>query len=213
MKLDKNMRLFLLILSLFFLAGLAIIEGTDKQDTIEGYVISIQPNVSTGYSNLIVMDMAGNEHDFNVPSVKLKDKGIILGDNVRVSIFRDADGNIIDDQIEINEISAETSEGTIKGEVTGVKNSAASGSSELTIKDADGKEHVVNVPLYQGEKLKPGDTVSIKVIGKAEGTIGSVSRTESPKGKTSEEAHSLPGISGLFASFAVLVSAIYRKQV
>jgi len=213
MKLEKSMILLMLILSLFFLAGLAVIEDTDKQEAFEGYVVGVQPDVSTGYSNITILDMTGTEHNFSVSSADLEGKGIMLGDNVRVSIFRDADGNITDNRIEINEISAETPEEIIEGEVTGVNNSAVTGSSELTINDADGNEHVVNVPLYQGENIKPGDNVSIKVVGKAEGTIGSVSKVGNPEESADEESHLLPGISGVFAAFTVLVSAICRKRV
>lgn len=213
MKLEKSIIFLLLMILLFFLAGLAAIESTSAQEKIEGYVVGLQPNVSTGYSNVMILDMAGTEHNFSVPSADLESKDIILGDYVRVSIFRDAGGNLTDNRIEINEISAEISGEIIEGEVTGVNNSDATGSSELTIKDADGNEHVVNVPLYQGENIKNGNNVSIKVVGKADGIIGSVSKVGSPEESTGKESQSLPGLRGVFAVFAVLVSAIYRRRI
>ncbi len=212
MKLNKSTVVLLLILSLTFLIGYSVTGNGDTQEKIEGYVVAVETDTSTGYSSIKVLDMAGTEHNITVSSVDLEEKGIRLGDNVKVSITRDANGSIKNEQTEINEASVGTSGEVIQGEVTNVNNSDPAGSSELTIKDNDGKEHVVNVPLYQGENLKPGDKVSIKVVGKAEGAIGSVSSVESPEENTGKESHSLPGISGMFAAFAVMVSVVYKRR-
>ncbi len=212
MKLNKSTVILLLILSLTFLIGFAVTENTDTHEKIEGYVVGVEPNTSAGYSSIKVLDMAGTEHNITVSSIDLEKKGIRLGDKVKVNITRDANGNIKSEQTEINEASIGTSGEVIQGEVTNVNNSDPAGSSELTVKDNDGKEHVVNVPLYQGENLKPGDKVSIKVVGKAERLIGSVSSVESPEENTDKESHSSPGISGVFAAFAVLISAVYKRR-
>jgi len=202
----------LLTLSLTFLIGFAVTENTDTHEKIEGYVVGVEPNTSAGYSSIKVLDMAGTEHTINVSSIDLEKKGIRLGDNVKVNVTRDVNGNIKSEQTEINKVSVETSGEIIQGEVMNVNNSDLAGSSEITVKDNDGKEHVVNVPLYQGENLKPGDKVSIKVVGKAEGPIGSVSSVESAEENTDKESHSSPGISGVFTAFAVLASVAYKRR-
>jgi DNA/RNA endonuclease YhcR with UshA esterase domain len=213
LKMEKSMIFMLLILLLLFLTGSAVIGNTSAQEKIEGYVVSVQPNISSGYSYIAVLDMTGTEHNISVNSTEIESKGIMLGDNVRMTISRDTDGNIRDEMTEISELNAKTSGETIEGEVTAVNNSAPTGSSKLNIKDANGTEHTVNVPLYQGENIKPGDKVSIKVVGEAEGTVGSVSRVADSEENKDKGSRSLPGISGVFTVFAVLVLAAYGKRV
>lgn len=213
MKMEKSVIFMLLILLLFFLTGSAVIGDTSGQEKIEGYVANVQPNSSSGYSYISILDMTGTEHNVSVNSTEIKRKGIVLGDKVILTSFRDTDGNIRAEMTEINKLTAKTSGEVIEGEVTAVNNSAPTGSSELNIKDANGIKHTVNVPLYQGENLKPGDEVSIKVSGETEGAIGSVSKVEDPEENRNKDSHSLPGTSGVFAAFAVLVSAVYGKRV
>ena len=133
------------------------------QEMIEGYMVGVLPNNSAGYSNITILDMAGTEHNVSIFSVDFEGKCTMLGDNVRVNIFRDSERNIKNDQIEINEISAEISEEIIEGEVTGINNSNSRGSSELTIKDADRNEHVVNVPFTR-EKTSIQGTKSVSKL-------------------------------------------------
>lgn len=205
----------LLTLFLTILIGFAVTESKDTKEKFEGYVVSVEPDNSTGYTSIKILDMAGTGHEINMSSSDFKNKGIRLGDHVSVSIVRDVNGNIKKNQTEINEVSVGTSGETIQGVVTNVNNSVPAGTSELTIKDKNGNEQIVKVPIYQGENLKPGDKVSIKVVGKAEGIIGSISSVENAEDSEENEdkdSHALPEFRGLLALFSVLGSAIYRRQ-
>lgn len=205
----------LLTLFLTILIGFAVTESKDTKEKFEGYVVSVESDNSTGYTSIKILDMAGTEHEINMSSSDFKNKGIRLGDHVSVSIARDVNGNIKKNQTEINEVSVGTSGETIQGVVTNVNNSVPAGTSELTIKDKNGNEQIVKVPIYQGENLKPGDRVSIKVVGKAEGIIGSISSVENAEGSEENEdkdSHALPEFRGLLTLFSVLGSAIYRRQ-
>ncbi len=161
----------------------------NSEEVIEGNVTGTRHSVSTGSSEITVVDDEGNEHVVNVPLVEGED--VQPGDRVRVTIVTDAEGNIIEIRVEKLEEDSGNTEEVIEGKVTGIRHSVSTGSSEITIKDSEGNEHVVNIALVDGEKLKEGDTVKITIVRDSEGDIVEI-RVEVIKEGSSSEDGSAP---------------------
>jgi hypothetical protein len=178
-------------------------------DILDGTITNLQNFVSEGGAGItmvIVMSPDGMEYLIAIPFVE----GDLLsvGEQVQIPVTGvdggelegagtlNAEGNMVTDVVD--------SEGPseIDGTVTGIRHS--SGRSILTIQDAEGAEHEVTVPLSEGEKIKIGVKVKVKILKSDDGTIESIDVSQA--GQT-------PAFSAVLAlAIVLLISLLFKKE-
>lgn len=178
-------------------------------DFLEGTITNIQNFVSEGEAGttmVTVMGPDGMEYIIAIPFVE----GDLLsvGEQVQIPVTG-ADGSELEGAGTLNsegDVVVEVSESDptteIEGTVTGIRHS--SGRSILTIQDTEGAEHEVTVPLSEGEKIKIGVKVKVKILKSEDGTIESIDVSQA--GQT-------PGFGGVLVLFVLfLVSILFKKE-
>jgi hypothetical protein len=178
-------------------------------DLLEGTITNIQNFVSEGEAGttmVTVMGPDGMEYIIAIPFVE----GDLLsvGEQVQIPVTG-ADGSELKGAGTLNsegdvvfEVSESDPTTEIEGTVTGIRHS--SGRSILTIQDPEGAEHEVTVPLSEGEKIKIGVKVKVKILKSEDGTIESIDVSQA--GQT-------PGFGGVLVLFVLfLVSILFKKE-
>jgi|GEM_PF-4555657 len=177
-------------------------------DILDGTITNIQNFVSEGEAGttlVTVMGPDGMEYIIAIPFVE----GDLLsvGEQVQIPVTGsdggelegsgtlNAEGDMVTDVVD--------SEGPteIQGTVTGIRHS--SGRSILTVEDAEGAEHEVTVPLSEGEKIKIGVMVKVKILKSEDGTIESIDVSQA--GQT-------PGFGAVLAFVVLSLASLLLKK-
>ena len=177
-------------------------------DILDGTITNIQNFVSEGEAGttlVTVMGPDGMEYIIAIPFVE----GDLLsvGEQVQIPVTGsdggelegsgtlNAEGDMVTDVVD--------SEGPtqIEGTVTGIRHS--SGRSILTVQDAEGAEHEVTVPLSEGEKIKIGVMVKVKILKSEDGTIESIDVSQA--GQT-------PGFGAVLAFVVLSLASLLLKK-
>lgn len=187
-------------------------------DLLEGEITAIKNIVQAGAPGITMVTVVGADGMEHVIAVPF-DEGALLsvGDTIKVPVTGADDGGlagegIMDDGGEpIAGTDGTGDAGTvaepteIKGTVTNVGHSSSTGTSTITIQDSKGDEHEITVPLAEGEKVKVGVKVNVRIIKSADGSIESIDVTEDSK-KT-------PAFGVVMATGILSMAALmYRKR-
>ena len=178
-------------------------------DLLEGTIVDIQNVISEGTAGTTIITIKGADGLEYKISVPFAEGNLVnVGDDIKVPVTGlDGDelvgeGTMNPDGMNIIEGAGDLTEPTeVKGKVSGIRHSGSS--SVLTLLDDAGNEHVVTVPLSEGEKIKLGVKVSVKVIKSADGTIESIDVTETDE---------TPGFGVMLAVGALALVSLLRRR-
>ncbi|MCK4928819.1 MAG: hypothetical protein KAR76_03695, partial [Methanosarcinales archaeon] len=179
-------------------------------DLLEGTIVDIQNVISEGTAGTTVITVKGAdglEYKISVPFVE--GSLVNVGDDIKVPVTGvdgdelEGEGTMNPEGTNVTEEAGDVTEPTeIKGKVSGIRHSG--GSSVLTLLDDAGNEHEVTVPLSEGEKIKLGVMVSVKVIKSTDGTIESIDVTETDE---------TPGFGVVLAVGALALVSLLRRRM
>ena len=179
-------------------------------DLLEGTIVDIQNVISEGTAGTTVITVKGAdglEYKISVPFVE--GSLVNVGDDIKVPVTGvdgdelEGEGTMNPEGTNVTEEAGDVTEPTeINGKVSGIRHS--DGSSVLTLLDDAGNEHEVTVPLSEGEKIKLGVMVSVKVIKSTDGTIESIDVTETDE---------TPGFGVVLAVGALALVSLLRRRM
>lgn len=163
-------------------------------DLLEGEITGIKNIVQEGAPGITMVTVVGADGMEYVIAVPFGEGALLsVGDTIKVPVTGADDGGLAGEGTMdgggepivgvdgTDGADAATEPTEIKGTVTNIGHSSSMGTSTITIQDAKGDEHEITVPLAEGEKIKVGVKVNVKIIKSASGSIESIDVTEDSK--------------------------------
>lgn len=194
-------------------------------DILEGKITGIKNIVQAGVPGITMVTVMGVDGMEYVIAVPFGEGALLsVGDTIKVPVTDADDGGLAGEGVmddggnpiagtdggdgvegDVDDTGTVAEPTEIKGTVTNIGHSSSMGTSTITVQDAKGDEHEITVPLAEGEKIRVGVKVNVRIIKSADGSIESIDVTEDSKATPAFGVVMATGI----LSMAALV---YRKR-